>query len=277
MRKLLSAGFARLWKNKYFWICVLCMTAFAAVIVISSYISAEKYDSAAYLDGILLCYITFIGVVIAAFISLFIGTEYSDGTIRNKLIVGHRRSAIYISNFIISSVASIIISASFMLTITVIGLPLKMILMSEASTILVTILSGFVLCLSFTGIFTLVAMLCQNKAAVAVICVVSAFALLMVASYLVAALSEPELINEYYYDAQTDDWIMGELVPNQRYVGGIKREIFEFLNDFLPGGQAIQISQAQIDTPWLLQCYSAIIAIGSSLLGLELFKRKDLK
>ena len=277
MRKLLSAGFARLWKNKYFWICILCMSLFAAAIVISSYTSAKKYDSVAYLDGVLFSYITFIGVVIAAFISLFIGTEYSDGTIRNKLIVGHRRGAIYISNFIISSVASIIISASFMLSCIAIGLPLRMLLMTKFSSVVVTILSGFVLCLSFTGIFTLVAMLCQNKAAVAVICVVGAFALLMVAAYIISALSEPELVSEYYYDAQTDDWAVSDLVPNQRYVGGTKREIFEFLNDFLPGGQAVQISQAQIESPWILQVYSAIIAVGFSLLGLALFKRKNLK
>ena len=41
----------------------------------------------------------FIGIVMAVFCSLFIGTEYSEGTIRNKIIIGQKRGAVYLSNF----------------------------------------------------------------------------------------------------------------------------------------------------------------------------------
>ena len=277
MRKLLSAGFSRLWKNKYFWICIICMVAFAAVMVVSSYISAEKYDVVSYIDGVFFSYVLFIGTVIAAFISLFLGTEYSDGTIRNKLIVGHSRSAIYLSNYIICSVSALAISAAYMATCVIIGLPLGLFFMTPTEQILITILTALILCLSFTGLFTLIAMLCQNKAAVAVICVVGAFVLLFGATFIQSSLSQPEMVNEYYYDEAQDEWIEGDLIPNQSYVGGIKRQIYEFLQDFLPGGQSIQISQAQINQSWLLQGYSIIIAIVSSVIGLIIFRRKDLK
>ena len=34
----------------------------------------------------------FIGIVMAVFCSLFIGTEYSEGTIRNKIIIGQKEA-----------------------------------------------------------------------------------------------------------------------------------------------------------------------------------------
>ena len=38
----------------------------------------------------------FIGIILAVFCSLFIGTEHNDGTIRNKIIVGHEKSKLFI-------------------------------------------------------------------------------------------------------------------------------------------------------------------------------------
>ena len=38
-------------------------------------------------NGFFMCAL-FIGIILAVFCSLFIGTEHNDGTIRNKIIVG---------------------------------------------------------------------------------------------------------------------------------------------------------------------------------------------
>ena len=46
-------------------------------------------------------------LVIAVFVSLFFGTEYSDGTLRNKLIGGYTRGQIYVSQFIVNAAAFI--------------------------------------------------------------------------------------------------------------------------------------------------------------------------
>ena len=50
------------------------------------------------MDKMMLNYINIIGLFMAMFTSLFIGTEYDYGTIRNKIIVGHSRTSIYFSN-----------------------------------------------------------------------------------------------------------------------------------------------------------------------------------
>ena len=51
-----------------------------------------------------------------------------------------------------------------------------------------------------------------------------------------------------------------DCILSYRYnsLSGIKREIYEFLNDFLPGGQAIQIADMSSKHPWKLVLYSSI-------------------
>ncbi|MGY3662454.1 MAG: hypothetical protein ACXAHE_00930 [Roseburia sp. 1XD42-69] len=40
---------------------------------------------------------------------MFLGTDYSDGTIRNKLTVGHTRTNIYLANLIVTFAAGLLI------------------------------------------------------------------------------------------------------------------------------------------------------------------------
>ena len=48
----------------------------------------------------------FFCLILAAGISLIVGAEYSDGTIRNKLIIGKTKAQIYFANLIASIVPS---------------------------------------------------------------------------------------------------------------------------------------------------------------------------
>ena len=54
----------------------------------------------------------------------FIGTEYSDGTIRNKIVVGHSRSTIYLANLLTCCFAGLIMCLCFILPTLAIRIPL---------------------------------------------------------------------------------------------------------------------------------------------------------
>ena len=95
MNKLLSAGFARLKKDKFFWVCVGLMAAAAWYTVFTVCLNRKEYDGYNVgLDAILFGHVFCMGILTAAFSGLFIGTEYSGGTIRNKLVIGHTRGNI---------------------------------------------------------------------------------------------------------------------------------------------------------------------------------------
>lgn len=98
MSNLLSANFSRLFKNKVFWLCMIAMFASAVLLVISHYnrmVLYEDYETKYTLDQVYFQFASFIGIICAVLTSFFLGTEYSDGTIRNKIIVGKTRTAIY--------------------------------------------------------------------------------------------------------------------------------------------------------------------------------------
>ena len=69
-------------------------------------------------------YAMLIGVLSAIFCSLFLGVEYGDGTMRNKIIAGHKRTDIYLSNLITNLSASLLMCLSYILSNVVLGIPL---------------------------------------------------------------------------------------------------------------------------------------------------------
>ena len=71
--------------------------------------------------------------------------------------------------------------------------------------------------------------------------------------------------------------IADDSVPNPAYLTGIKRAVYEFLNDFLPVNQAIQCAGMGITNPLRFALCDLGISLASIFAGLGLFARKDLK
>lgn len=82
MTKLLKAGFFRLKKDTIFWVFLFLSIGIAGITLYRFYdINLPK------LDRLINEYIWYIGLLIAIFVSIFVGKEYSEGIIRNKIIV----------------------------------------------------------------------------------------------------------------------------------------------------------------------------------------------
>lgn len=282
MTNLLSAGFSRLFKNRTFYICVIVMALYGALEALTSITYPEEF--ADHLDDIFFEYCSLIPVLMSVFCAMFIGTEYSDGTMRNKIITGHKRAAIYMSNFIISAAAGLMMYAAYMITCLGLGIPKLGVFVGETGMIFVRIGCSLTLLLALTGIFTLIALMIKSKSASAVVSILLAFALLLGAAILYSLLSEPEFYRDYniesvYYEGEEEIFIPSEepeLVPNPFYVDGIQRQIYQFIIDFTPGGQVIEIASGNMSAPLLLAGYSMLIAVGTTGAGLIIFNRKNL-
>ena len=99
MSRLLQAGFLRIRKNHIFIGGLILTFLFPAAVIINHRIETAQYGASSPLDNFLFVGPISISIILAVLCSLFVGTEYSDGTIRNKLVVGHTRTGIYFSHF----------------------------------------------------------------------------------------------------------------------------------------------------------------------------------
>lgn len=275
MSKLLSANFLRLRHSRLFWAGMLLMFLFGLLQVLSLYNMHVRYGYDTVLDSTLFSYTILIGLVTAIFTSLFVGTDYSDGTIRNKLIVGHTRIAIYLANLVTMGAAALLFCLSCLTSTLAFGLPLLGTPVTGLQTLCPLLFGSLLLALAFAAIYTMVGMVCSNKAAVAVICLVALMLLMIGSSWVVAMLTEPEFYENYTLTDGEMEVI--ENVRNPRYPTGVWRDVLEFLNDFLPTGQSMQYSQTQVAHPWLMALWSFLIALGATLAGALMFRRKDIQ
>ena len=279
MSRLLSADFAKLKKNKFFWLCMAGMAVFALFMKIMDYVSMREYSgSVPSFESLLLIYALVIGFLMAAFVSLFVGTEYSDGTIRNKLIIGHTRVSIYLSNLITCFAAGVMMCLAYLIPALAVSALLCRSDSTDFRMLLLMILYSFVLTLAFTSLYTLAGMIFQNKALTAVITILVICFFSVASIYISAKLNEPETYPEISALADGRTVTSARQVPNPGYVRGTQREVYQFLNDFLPTGQSVILTRGDTEasTP-LLPVYSACIAVAASGIGIFIFRKQDIK
>lgn len=275
MTKLLSANFLRLKKNKVFWGGLILMAAWGIFVPVKLHMDAIEMNYADRVeDGFFACAM-FIGIFIAVFCSLFLGTEYNDGTMRNKIIVGGKRSAIYLANAVVSCAAGLAMCAAYLLPYLCVGMPLMGAFCVPGEMVMLTMLTVLLLSAALSSVFTCIAMVCQNKAATAVICILLAFGSLMSGMVLNEMLEAPPTHMLYSLDENGE--MSSSEEPNPKYLEGTKREIVQTLYDINPGGQAIQCAGMTAVNPLRLPLYSLAIIVLATGAGCVLFQKRDLK
>lgn len=284
MRNLLSANFTRLGKNLPFRLGIAAMAGYAVIMLVSWYrtnqiiLQSDRPDMAMGTEKFLFSFAGLIGILLAAFTGLFLGTEYSDGVLRSKLTVGHSRSAVYLSNFFTAAIASFLMCLTYVAVILAVGIPVYGPPATEPAVLLRRLAEVLAVCLSYCALFTLVSMNWSSRALSAVACVLWVLAMVWVTSSMRNHLIEPEFYTTEVFDETLQDWVESGLRPNPNYVSGPLRMIFRFFCDVLPTGQGMQLTGTHAeDRSPLLALYSVIVTAVSTLAGLLLFRRKDIK
>lgn len=288
MSRLISAGFSRLFNSLCFKVYIIFAVLYSALNIFSRYseintiklyhdtsMSGQTYtvDTVAFDCAMTMVFAT------AVFIGMFIGREYSDGTVRNKLTVGHSRGSLYLSNFIICAAANVMgIFAALAVTLGI-GIPLigTALTVSEILCFIATTLSAS---LAVTAVFTFFSMLISSKSVQVAVLILGSFIMLLVTIYINESLSAPEYYPDYVITTTIDGETVveeGNQIKNPFYLTGDKRKVYEFFDEFLPVSQLCLTANGVSRDLTKCVIYDIIILIAVTEAGVLLFCKKDIK
>ncbi len=276
MSKLLRANFMRLKKDKVFWLCVLAIFSLAVFNMLNLYRQAKSgvslpVDSQ---DTHFFELLPFIGILAAVVISLLFGTEYSDGTMRNKIIVGSTRTSIYMATFVTSAIASTVVTLAWFAG----GLVCHPLLGAFNTTfidLLLNVMTAILTCVALSAVFTFVSIACTNKAVGAVTAILLAFMLMIAGSLIYNGLAAPEMIGDMQITSNGLEF--GEPYPNPEYIAEPIRSVLQSVLLILPTGQQILLANLELANPWMCMGLSAIVTVVVTAFGMILYRKKDLK
>ncbi len=287
MRKLLSANFARLFRNKLFWVCLGGILIYAVLFMIDQgrtvkYIMPDgtfgEKPTTNTLDRAFFFFAMIIGLFGAVFASMYLSVEH--GTIRNKISVGCKRSDIYIANFITVFAATVIGLVAWCIG------ALTGFLVLDPKMDVPVLMQNLLVCVlfiaAFSAIFTLIGTLCANRAAVVVVSILMFFGLLLGGSTIENALMEQEMrpsgISFVTSEANQVSVVDGGMEPNPNYLTGTKRTVYEWMLDILPTGQSLQVAaHGGVNNLTRAALSSVAITLLVTAAGIVFFRRKDLK
>ncbi len=277
MRKLYRAECYRMLHSRLFLLLVLAVALISAVEGWSCALGAQEAlanGESVVTEDFYYSLAPYLGVYCAAFISLFLGDEYANGTIRNKLIAGHSRGELYLSYFAVSYTGCAILCAGWLLG-SLTGRfrfgPFSYGLRANLACVLAILAFTAVWC----ALFCLLSAGGRNRALTVVLAFALWFALILAGSGLLDRLNEPRESGGWaYIDGQ---FVEEPLHPNPLYIGGTLRTVLGIIAYTLPGSLSILINDYSLDRPFLAAALSMGFAAVLLGLGLLRFRKKDLK
>ena len=271
MINLLLAGLFRLRKSALFWAALALSALFGAWMPVSTFLEFERYFP---LDMVCFTYAMAVGLLLAVFLPLLLGTEYSDGTIRNKLAAGHTRPVVYLANLCTAVVAALAFCLAYILTMLAVGTPLLGAPQAQSGLLLTTLGCSLLMAAAYCAIYTLLSMTIPRKAGAAVCCILLFLALFVGAMLTYGRLDAPEYYPSF---SLVNGEMVSEMVRNPAYLEREERIPYEFLLDLNPVGQGVQYTDLAPARPVQLVLCSAGVFAAATAAGVVLFRKKDLK
>lgn len=274
MKNLLSAGFARLWKSPVFWVLEGAAALFTAIVYGLALMNARHFGpawAAERANANFFLEMMALGSALAIFAGFYTGVEHGDGTVRNKLVTGHLRRNVYLSNLLVCAAVGLLLLLTHMAVACAISaafLPAALALTRPAWCLFCA--AGILA--AYAALFTLAAMLDTNRPRMLVVSLVASLALLAAGMTVGSHLRDLELA---LGAVQARPETFAD--PAGRYRMLLEmRTLFRVLEGLLPPAQIMYLTGQEGSAFYLPLC-SFGIAAGVTLMGLALFKRKDLQ
>ena len=121
MGNLLHANISRMVKSRVFLLAILAELAYTALVVLVCWDHYAGGTGNYTLEAVLAAgfglmgYLSIPSLIYAVLLSVHLGTDYSDNTLRNKLIVGHTRTEVYLADLLTCVIAAVGLDLLFLI------------------------------------------------------------------------------------------------------------------------------------------------------------------
>ncbi len=248
MHRLLMTNFYRLKKEKTFWLMLVGMFLLGIYFYFNNYLP-NCVNCENEVGAVLFSFNVIGGILVAIFTTNFVGTEYGNGTLRNKLICGHSRASIYLSNLITCSLVAVAFDLVFIGAVLLTGAIFLFSVTTPVETVLYMMGTSLLLSVSFASVYTFITMNISNKSASAIVALS-----LKIWAFLITSNLSHKIANS----------------------SGVQKTILKFIYDFIPSGQAFQLTNLRGDLKTMC-LYSAILFLFTTSFGLYIFDKKHLQ
>lgn len=234
MAKLLRAGVRRYTKSIVFYI-ILLATVICAVL-------CGSYARKLYLED---TYIIAEFFAMAILITWLVGREFDEGVFRNKIIAGHSKLSVFLSELILGVGSCVFL---FLVFSSIFAAFNSYIFFAVPANVLIRIFFGCLFAnITLVAFMVLFSCLIPHRAIIAIVNIVLIFALYLSSYSIDNILNGKEYWLEYDYTYETridengNTYLVSEEIPgsehfikNPQYIGGWRRTTLSWIYKFMP-------------------------------------------
>jgi ABC-type transport system involved in multi-copper enzyme maturation permease subunit len=228
-------------------------------------------------------------LAIIAVLSLIIGQEYSEGTVRNKIICGHTKAEIYLSEFFAVFAVITPLYALMMIAFAIFGRKLFSIFSGE--DILLVFVGMYLVFIAIAAVCVMICCLVKNRAVSAIVCIAVLLVLYMGGFKVGKMISEPQYEEIYEFSEETNEETV-RTEYNTRYIkSDVLRTALTAVYRVNPCGQMCEYvsymyrDDTETDDVWLEQrkvianqpLYSLGIIAVITAVGTAVYRKRDIK
>ena len=209
MSNLIYAEFSRLFHSFIFRLALLFSAGFSVFVVLMRFVDVQK-NAAIYatldpsysnVDGLLFVGGLYIVFAASVFLGIFVGTDYSDGTLRNKILIGHSRFSIYLSKLVVCTIADILLHLVYLMLTLILGWLFLHGITIPATELLKFSVLGILAFAAFSALLLMISMLIPSKAAGSITGLILTVAMFFTMLVVNDILRAPE-----YYEGKPSPW-----------------------------------------------------------------------
>ena len=292
MSNLLSAYFMSIKKSRLFRVCIVLTILIVVYEVFCAPYEVYGFDMPLRADQVLLESVYFLGWLAALFCSLFLGQEYHDGTIRNRIMAGYRRRDIYLASQITCMLVMFLLFMIYNLTVCLVALPVLSwgyddsyrtlfgdlleiykirYTAPDVSGAVLLVFTGFFATAAYCSLCVLLAMVNTRK----VFSLISSFGVIYLFNYI------GSWIADYADDRKTELLLWGYQTMKKgdgsHILDHMPESLVQFLADLIPGAQKNRIYHQQYDhMPHIMVC-SVLFVFLLTIIGICFFQKRNIK